>query len=94
MKPTDFAKHMTAFFSEYLPGVKNFSSNTILSYRDAFILLLTYCRVCENKAPEKLRIESFSSNLLLRFLDWLQEERGCSIATRNNRLAAIHSFFR
>jgi site-specific recombinase XerD len=70
MKPTDFAKHMTAFFSEYLPGVKNLSGNTILSYRDAFRLLLTYCRDCENTAPEKLRLESLSDKLLLRFLDW------------------------
>jgi site-specific recombinase XerD len=94
MKPTDFAKHLTAFFSEYLPGVRNLSSNTILSYRDAFRLLLLYCRDCENMPTEKLRIASFNDRLLLRFLDWLQRERGCSIATRNIRLAAIHSFFR
>lgn len=94
MKSTDFAKYMTAFFSEYLPGVKNLSPNTVLSYRDTFRLLLAYCRDCENIAPEKLRVELFNDNLLLRFLDWLQQERGCSIATRNNRLAAIHSFFR
>jgi site-specific recombinase XerD len=94
MKTTDFAKHMTAFFSKYLPGVKNMSENTILSYRDAFRLLLQYCRDHENLAPEKLWIESFNDKMLLRFLDWLQQERKCSNATRNNRLAAIHSFFR
>jgi len=93
MKPTDFAKHLTAFFSEYLPGVKNLSTNTILSYRDTFRLLLAYCRDRENIATEKLRIGSFNDKLLLRFLDWLQRERRSSIATRNIRLAAIHSFF-
>ena len=94
MKPTNFSKHMTAFFSAYLPGVKNLSSNTILSYLDTFRLLLAYCQENENLLPEKLRIESFNDKLLLRFLDWLQQKRGCSIATRNNRLAAIHAFFR
>ena len=94
MKPTDFAKHMTAFFSYYLPGVRNLSNNTILSYRDAFRLLLTYCRDFENIPTEKLRVASFDDKLLVRFLDWLQRERGCSIATRNIRLAAIHAFFR
>ena len=94
MKPTNFAKNMTAFFSEYLPGTKNLSENTILSYRDTFRLLLSYCRDYENLAPEKLRIESFNEKLLLRFLDWLERERKCSVATRNNRLAAIHTFFR
>jgi site-specific recombinase XerD len=94
MKPTDFAKYLTAFFSEYLPAVRNLSSNTISSYRDAFKLLLAYCRDCENIPTEKVRIASFDEKLLLRFLDWLQRERGCSIATRNIRLAAIHTFFR
>ena len=94
MKPTDFAKHLTAFLSEYLPGAKNLSSNTILSYRDAFRLLLIYCRDCENIPTEKLGVATLDDKLLLRFLGWLQRERGCSIATRNIRLAAIHSFFR
>jgi site-specific recombinase XerD len=85
---------MTAFFSVYLPGVKNLSGNTILSYRDTFRLLLAYCRDNENIPPEKLCIESFNDKLLIKFLDWLQQKRCCSIATRNNRLAAIHSFFR
>ena len=31
--------------------------------------------------------------LILRFLQWLEEERNCKAATRNQRLAAIHSFF-
>lgn len=94
MKPTDLARHMTTFFSDYLPSVRNLSSNTILSYRDAFRLLLTFCRDCENIPIEKLRVASFDDKLLVRFLDWLQRERGCSIATRNIRLAAIHAFFR
>ena len=44
MKSTDFAKNLTSFFGNYLPGVKNLSGNTILSYRDAFRLLLIFCR--------------------------------------------------
>jgi len=94
MKPTNFAKHMTAFFSEYLPGVRNVSSNTISSYKYAFRLLLIYCCDCENLPTEKLKLESFNEKLVMRFLDWLQNERKCSTATRNIRLAAIHSFFR
>jgi site-specific recombinase XerD len=94
MRPTDFAKHVTAFFSKYLIEVRNLSENTILSYRDTFRLLLMYCHDQENLAPEKLVIASFNDKLILRFLDWLEEERGCSISSRNNRLAAIHTFFR
>ena len=32
--------------------------------------------------------------LIIQYSDWLQTERKCSISTRNQRLAAIHAFFR
>jgi len=94
MKSYDFAKYMTSFFAQYLTDVKNMSNNTILSYRDTFRLLLLYCHDHENMMPEKMQLKVLDDKLLLRFLDWLQKERSCSIATRNIRLAAIHSFFR
>lgn len=94
MKTTDFAKHLTAFFGNYLPGVKNLSENTILSYRDAFRLLLVFFRDIRGIAPEKLSFKMFNVELVCDFLNWLQNERNCSIATRNQRLIAIHAFFR
>ncbi len=35
-----------------------------------------------------------SSEMIVGFLQWLETERRCCISTRNQRLAAIHSFFR
>jgi site-specific recombinase XerD len=35
-----------------------------------------------------------TAELIKDFLNWLEQERKCSISTRNQRLAAIHSFFR
>ena len=94
MKPNDFAKNLTSFFSSYLPGVKNLSGNTILSYRDTFRLLLVFCRDVRGISPEKLTFKSFDGELIISFLSWLQNERNCSIATRNQRLVAVHAFFR
>ena len=94
MKPTDFAKNLTAFFGNYLPGVKNLSGNTILSYRDAFRLLLMFCRDARKLPPEKLSFKMIDDKLITDFLEWTENERGCSIATRNQRLVAVHAFFR
>lgn len=94
MKPTDFARYLTDFLTVYLSGQKNASKNTILSYRDTFKLLLKYCQDIENIKPEHITLEILSSNLVSDFLNWLEKERKCSISTRNQRLAAIHSFFR
>lgn len=94
MKPTDFARYLTEFLTVYLSGQKNASKNTILSYRDTFKLLLRYCRDTKNIPPEHITLETLSSDLISGFLNWLEKERECSVSTRNQRLAAIHSFFR
>lgn len=94
MKPTDFAKHLTSFFSEYLPGTRNLSWNTIRAYRDTFRLLLLFHREACGIPAEKLTLKMLDDKTVIRFLDWIQEERHCSIATRNQRLAAIHAFIR
>ncbi|HQS83655.1 MAG TPA: site-specific integrase [Alphaproteobacteria bacterium] len=94
MKPTDFAKYLTEFLSRYLPEQKNVSKNTIRSYRDTFKLLITYCQEMKKIPAEKITLSVLSSEWITGFLEWLEGERKCSISTRNQRLAAIHSFFR
>ena len=57
-------------------------------------LLLTWFRDAERIPPEKLRLADIDRPRILRFLDWLETGRGCSAATRNQRLAVIKSFCR
>jgi len=92
-KPTDFGILLTSFLSDYLPSQRNMSENTILSYCDTFRLFLMYCRD-QSLRIEKMKIADFSAKLINGFLDWLVTERGCGLSTRNQRLAAIHAFFR
>lgn len=94
MKPTDFSMHLTSFLSDYLPVQKNVSRNTIKSYRDTFKLLLLFCEKEESLPVEKITMKKLSSDLVVRFLNWLETERKSSVSTRNLRLTAIHSFFR
>ncbi len=82
------------YFTEYIPAQRAYSANTIASYRDTFVLLLTFFRDELNKRPEKLTYEDFTAENIERFLAWLEETRNVSASTRNQRLAAIHSFFR
>lgn len=94
MKPTDFSIYLTKFLSDFLPGQKNVSPNTIRSYRDTFKLLLRYFQERERIPPEKLTMSCITQVRITSFLDWLETERGCSVTTRNLRLTAVHSFFR
>lgn len=94
MKPTDFSKYLTDFFTRYLTHERGLSANTVVSYRDTFVLLITFLECKKNIKPEKLELISITKELVIEFLYWLELERKSSVSTRNQRLAAIHSFFK
>ena len=94
MKQTYFARTLTCFLSEHLPGQRNVSTNTIKSYRDTFKQLLIFCDLELNIKPEHLTFDKIKAETIRDFLHWLEKTRKVSINTRNQRLAAIHSFYR
>ena len=94
MKTTDFARYLTDYLSKYLPGYRNLSPHTVASYRDAFKLLLIFCKDEKGISPERLTMSCIDNDLIHAFMTWLETFRKCSISTRNQRLAAIHAFFR
>ncbi len=94
MKPTDFGYCLSNYLTVYLPGQKNLSTNTIKSYRDTYKLLLRFMKMKFSISPERLIISNFDRDSIDNFLLWLERERGNSISTRNQRLAAIHALFR
>lgn len=79
------------FLLEYLVTDRNFAHNTQLSYRDTLLLLLPFLSQTQNKALDRLTLDDLSPAAVRAFLDHVENERGCSIATRNLRLAMIHS---
>lgn len=85
---------LTEFLSDYLPIQKNASEHTISSYCTAFKFLLIYCKDIERIPSKKIDAAVFTDDLILRYLQWLEDERSCSAATVNQRLFALHSFFR
>jgi integrase/recombinase XerD len=93
--PADLAgRWLTKFFTDYLAGQRAASPSTVASYRDAMKLLLTWFNDVERIPPDKLRLADLDRPRVLRFLGWLEAERGCSAATRNQRLAVIKSLCR
>lgn len=94
MQTTDFAKYLTKFFSEYLTGERGASTNTIRSYSNTFTHLLTFMDEKEHIKADTLLLDHLNRNVILRFLDWLQTSKQSGNATRNQRLAALHSFFK
>ena len=94
MKPTDFSKYLTDYLTRYLSHERGCSSNTIIAYRDTFVLFINYMHQVRKIKAEKLFMKSITKASVIEFLDWLQSERNCVDSTRNLRLAALHSFFK
>ena len=90
---TDFAVSLRRFLTDHLAGLRGCSPNTIVSYRDAFKLLICYFRDERNIPPERLTLELIDIAAVTGFLTWLRTSRHNSASTCNQRLAAISSFY-
>ena len=85
---TDFAKQLSRFLSEYLPHERNVSPNTLSAYRDAFVQYIDYMHTKKGVAVERLFLRHLTRQNVVGYLNWILDERNCSPATRNYRLAA------
>lgn len=82
------------FLLEYLVSERNLARNTQKSYRDALQQFLPFIARTAHRRIEQLCVEDISPDRTRSFLQDLEKTRGCGIATRNQRLAAIHSLAR
>src|SRR6516162_10852279 len=82
------------FLLEHLVGERNLARNTQQSYRDTLRLLLPFVARTVRRPIDRLRIEDLSPDRIRAFLKEVEEKRGCGVATRNQRLAAIHALAR
>ncbi len=92
--PTNLARALFRFFQDYLPAQRGMSPHTIHSYRDSVLLLLQYTAKDARRKIEAITFGDFTAERVTRFLRHLETERHNSIATRNARLAGLHTFSR
>ena len=88
------ASLIVKFFQHYLPNEKGSSVNTIASYRDCLQLLLRFCYTERNIEIENISLSDLNTEVVLAFLKFLEDKRGNSANTRNQRLAVIKCLFR
>ena len=90
----DFPQLLESFFQKYLPVERGCSVNTTKNYRDAFVYLLEYLKTANNLSANQITMEKLDLQTIVSFLDWLETDKQVSASTRNNRLAAMKSFFK
>ena len=94
MTRPSFGVLLQGFFSEHMITHRRASVHTVAAYRDTFRLLLKFLSATQGKIPSDIRVTDLDEPAILSFLDHLETGRQNSIRSRNQRLAAIRSFFR
>lgn len=91
-KSPGFLDLLDNFFMGYMPHSAGLSANTIKSYKYAFRLLMEYLYNTKGISSDCITFKVLGFETINGFLNWLEQERGCGIATRNQRLTALSSF--
>jgi site-specific recombinase XerD len=91
-KSPGFLDLLETFFDDYMPNSAGLSANTHKSYKYAFRLLMEYIHAKKNINSNNVKFETLDFDCVNGYLNWLEQGRSCSVATRNQRLTALSSF--
>lgn len=82
-----------AFFADHLITLKGLRPASVRSYRDTIRLWLGFCAQARGCKLTRLGLADLTFDHVQGFLRHLEEARGNHARTRNQRLAALHTFF-
>lgn len=91
-KQPEVLELLNDFIGEYMPVAAGLSENTIRLCKTSFRLLMIFFYETRDMDAERITFHDLDYETIQAFLDWLENERKCSVATRNIRLAALSSF--
>jgi integrase/recombinase XerD len=89
--PNNLGRALVSFFQDYLPAQRGMSAHTVRSYRDAIVLFLRFATQHTGRSVESLDVDDLRPDRVTGFLAQLEDKRGNTVATRNARLAALHT---
>ena len=94
LPPNSLARALRGFVADHLPRIRGVSPHTVVSYRDAFVLLLRFLSGIRGLDVVALDFCDLAPEHLIAFLQHLEDDRRNGVPTRNARLAAVHAFAR
>lgn len=94
VKDTKLFNATKKFLTVYLVQIRSRSTHTIQSYRDTINLFEAFLEETKGIELEQITASEFNQGNIVKFLEWLEKERGCVETTRNQRLVCIRAFSR
>jgi len=93
MSTADLGRITYSFFIDYLTIQKGLRPASKRSYRDTLRLFLQFVSSEARRKITRLSLQDLTFGRVKEFLQYLERDRGNHIRTRNQRLAALHTFF-
>jgi site-specific recombinase XerD len=93
MTPPALGALLYAFFVDHLRTLKGLRPASVQSYRDTLRLFLRFVATDRGCRLTRLTVADLSFDRVRAFLQHLEDVRHNQIRTRNQRLAALHTFF-
>ena len=92
-------KHLLApwvrrFLLEHLGADRNLARNTPASYRATLVVFLPFVSTALTTPIDRVSIDQISPAVVRQFLEHVENDRQCRVATRNQRLGALHALAR
>jgi integrase/recombinase XerD len=84
---------LQSFFTDHLALQRGLRMGSIRSYRDTIRLFLVYLSKDGHRSMATLGLQDLTFDGVLSFLKHLERDRGNCVRTRNQRRAALNTFF-
>jgi site-specific recombinase XerD len=84
---------LASFFNDHLKLQKGLRPNSITSYADAMRLFLQFAAKTAGKKITQLGLDDLGADTVSSFLNSLEADRSNAVQSRNQRLAALRTFF-
>lgn len=84
---------LASFFNDHLKLQRGLRPNSITSYADAMRLFLQFAAATGKKRITQLGLDDLDADVVSQFLNSLEENRSNVAQSRNQRLAALRTFF-
>lgn len=88
------ARHISDFLNTYAPSQKTASMHTLKSYQTSLALYISFLESKKGITRTSLTRKCFERPFIEEWLCWLDNNRGCSPETCNNRLASLRVFLK
>ncbi|MGB5936154.1 MAG: tyrosine-type recombinase/integrase [Ornithinimicrobium sp.] len=85
------AVHLQTYFTTFAHSQRDLSAHTVSAYRDTWRMLITFLATRTGTSIERIDLGDINAENITAFLDYLDNDRGNSVSTRNCRLAAIRA---